>query len=61
MGLIIHLFTDTNKIQLKNTSPAYRMTVTHLVVTVTSTEIRMPANSENNIASWHALMPNSED
>jgi hypothetical protein len=21
----------------------------------------MPANSENNIASWHALMPNSED
>jgi hypothetical protein len=43
MGLTIHLFIDTNKIQLKNVSPAYRMTVALLVVTVTSTELRMPA------------------
>jgi len=43
VGLTIHLFMDTNKIQLKKPSPTYRMTVALLVVTVTSTELRMPA------------------
>jgi hypothetical protein len=34
---------DTNKIQLKNTSLAYSMTAALLVVTLTSTAVRMPA------------------
>jgi hypothetical protein len=45
IGLIIHLFIVTNKLQFKNTSPAYRMNVALSVVTVTGTELRMPAVS----------------
>jgi hypothetical protein len=33
----------TNKIQLKNTSPAYRITAALVVVTLTSRGVRMPA------------------